>query len=160
MRHVLPKAWYALRTLRPDMNLLMVVAVLGAIAIGERFEATTVACLFALSLLFERWSVGRAQRAVEALLDLSPPTVRVVRDDGTEADAAPADVAPGTRFVVRAGDRVALDGTVVEGAGSVDQASMRTSAARRSSAGSTASRAATRRPSRSSRSRCCWCHRS
>ena len=124
VRYVLPKAWYALRTLRPDMNLLMVVAVLGAIAIGEWFEAATVAFLFALSLLLERWSVGRARRAVEALLDLSPPTVRVVRDDGTEADAAPADVAPGTRFVVRAGDRVALDGTVVDGAGAVDQASI------------------------------------
>ena len=124
VRHVLPKAWYALRTLRPDMNLLMVVAVLGALAIGEWFEAATVAFLFALSLLLERWSVGRARRAVEALLDLSPPTVRVVGSDGTEADAAPADVTPGTRFVVRAGDRVALDGTVVEGAGSVDQASI------------------------------------
>ena len=124
VRYVLPKAWYALRTLRPDMNLLMVVAVLGALAIGEWFEAATVAFLFALSLLLERWSVGRARRAVEALLDLSPPTVRVVGSDGTEADAAPADVTPGTRFVVRAGDRVALDGTVVEGAGSVDQASI------------------------------------
>ena len=124
VRYVLPKAWYALRTLRPDMNLLMVVAVLGALAIGEWFEAATVAFLFALSLLLERWSVGRARRAVEALLDLSPPTVRVVGSDGTEADAAPADVAPGTRFVVRAGDRVALDGTVVDGAGSVDQASI------------------------------------
>ncbi len=124
VRYVLPKAAYALRTLRPDMNLLMVVAVLGAIAIGEWFEAATVAFLFALSLLLERWSVGRARRAVEALLDLSPPTVRVVRADGTEADAAPVDVAPGTRFVVRAGDRVALDGSVVDGAGSVDQASI------------------------------------
>ena len=124
VRYVLPKAGYALRTLRPDMNLLMVVAVLGAMAIGEWFEAATVAFLFALSLLLERWSVGRARRAVEALLDLSPPTVRVVGADGTEADAAPADVAPGTRFVVRAGDRVALDGTVVDGAGSVDQASI------------------------------------
>ncbi len=124
VRYVLPKAWYALRTLRPDMNLLMVVAVLGAIAIGEWFEAATVAFLFALSLLLERWSVGRARRAVEALLDLSPPTVRVVRADGTETDAAPADVVPGTRFVVRAGDRVALDGSVVDGAGSVDQASI------------------------------------
>ena len=124
VRYVLPKAGYALRTLRPDMNLLMVVAVLGAIAIGEWFEAATVAFLFALSLLLERWSVGRARRAVEALLDLSPPTVRVVGQDGTEADAAPADVVPGTRFVVRTGDRVALDGTVVDGAGSVDQSSI------------------------------------
>ena len=124
VRHVLLKAGYALRTLRPDMNLLIIVAVLGALAIGEWFEAATVAFLFALSLLLERWSVGRARRAVEALMDLSPPTVRVLRGDGTEADAAPADVAPGTRFVVRAGDRVALDGTVVDGAGSVDQASI------------------------------------
>jgi Cd2+/Zn2+-exporting ATPase len=50
---VLPKAWYAARRLRPDMNLLMVVAVAGAVAIGEWFEAATVSFLFALSLALE-----------------------------------------------------------------------------------------------------------
>ena len=120
--HVLPKAWYAVKSRSPDMNLLMVIAVVGAIAIGEWFEAATVAFLFALSLLLESWSVGRARRAVEALLDLAPATVRVVDDGGRERDVPAAEVRPGARFVVRAGDRIALDGEVVDGEGAVDQA--------------------------------------
>ncbi|ASJ76706.1 heavy metal translocating P-type ATPase [Granulosicoccus antarcticus] len=121
-RYVAPKAWYALKTLRPDMNLLMVVAVVGAMVLGEWFEAATVAFLFALSLLLERWSVGRARRAVEALLDLTPASIQALREDGTEVEIPATEAEVGTRFVVRAGDRVALDGTVSEGAGSVDQA--------------------------------------
>ena len=62
---VLPRAWAALRRLRPDMNLLMVVAVVGAILIGEWFEAAVIAFLFALALLLESWSVDRARRASE-----------------------------------------------------------------------------------------------
>lgn len=75
---VLPKAWFSLRRLRPDMNLLMVVAMAGAVMIGEWMEGATVAFLFALSLLLESWSVGRARRAVGALLNLSPPKARVI----------------------------------------------------------------------------------
>src|SRR5690606_26084844 len=77
-RYVVVKAWYAARNLRPDINLLMVVAVVGAAAIGEWFEGATVAFLFALSLALEGWSVGRARRAISALLDLAPPTVRLL----------------------------------------------------------------------------------
>ncbi len=119
---ILPKAWYAARKLRPDMNLLMTIAVAGAIAIGEWFEAATVYFLFALSLLLEAWSVGRARRAVETLMDLAPPTVRLVAQDGSEREAPAASVAPGARFVVRPGERIALDGRVVAGTSSVNQA--------------------------------------
>jgi Cd2+/Zn2+-exporting ATPase len=75
--YVVPKAWYAVRRLRPDMNLLMTVAVLGAAAIGEWFEAAVVSFLFAASLALESWSVGRARRAIAALIDLTPPAARV-----------------------------------------------------------------------------------
>ena len=119
---VAPKAWSSARRLSPDMNLLMVVAVGGAIALGEFFEAATVAFFFALSLYLESWSVGRARNAVAALLDLAPPMARVIRDDGSEG-AMPAErVAVGDRFVVRGGDRIPLDGEVTEGVGAVDQA--------------------------------------
>ncbi|MEP2715899.1 heavy metal translocating P-type ATPase [Pseudophaeobacter sp.] len=119
---VLPKAWYALRNLTPDMNLLMVVAVAGAIALGEFFEAATVAFFFALSLTLESWSVGRARNAVASLLNLAPPTARVLLPDGSEVDMAAAEVQIGQRFVVRGGDRIPLDGRVIAGLGSVDQA--------------------------------------
>ena len=118
---VLPKAWHAARSLRPDMNLLMAVAVTGAVLIGEWFEGATVALLFGLSHVLESWSVGRARRAVEALLDLSPSTVRV-RDGGAEREIAASEARPGMVFVVRPGERIALDGEVVAGGSHVDQA--------------------------------------
>ena len=119
---VAPKAWSSARRLSPDMNLLMIVAVSGAIFLGEYFEAATVAFFFSLSLYLESWSVGRARNAVAALLDLAPPTARVIRDDGTEEDVLAAQVAVGDRFVVRGGDRIPLDGDVVEGISGVNQA--------------------------------------
>jgi Cd2+/Zn2+-exporting ATPase len=122
VRFVIVKAWSAVRGLRADMNLLMVVAVAGAIAIGQWFEAATVTFLFALSLTLESWSVARARRAIAALLDLAPPTVRLIRTDGSEADVAAAEVKPGDRFIVRAGERIALDGVVMAGSSSVNQA--------------------------------------
>ena len=119
---VAPKAWSSARRLSPDMNLLMIVAVSGAILLGAYFEAATVAFFFSLSLYLESWSVGRARNAVAALLDLAPPTARVIRDDGSEADVPAAEVAVGDRFIVRGGDRIPLDGEVTDGIGGVNQA--------------------------------------
>ena len=118
---VLPKAWVAAKRLRPDMNLLMVVAVVGAVGIGQWLEAATVAFLFALSLALEAWSVGRARRAVAALMALSPPEARLLYPDGREETVPPERVPVGGKFRVRPGDRIPLDGRVVDGAGGVDQ---------------------------------------
>lgn len=119
---VTPKAWSSARRVSPDMNLLMVVAVAGAIGLGEFFEAATVAFFFSLSLYLESWSIGRARNAVSALLDLAPPTARVIRADGREEDVPAAQVAIGDHFIVRGGDRIPLDGEVTEGFGAVNQA--------------------------------------
>jgi Cd2+/Zn2+-exporting ATPase len=119
---VLPKAWNSARHLRPDMNLLMVIAVCGAVLIGEWLEAATVAFLFALSILLEAWSIGRARRAIAQLLDLTPPEVRVKRHDNSEILLPPNQVEIGARFVVRPGERIALDGRVVAGTSHVNQA--------------------------------------
>jgi Cd2+/Zn2+-exporting ATPase len=119
---VAPKAVRALLRLRPDMNLLMMVAVLGAIAIDEWLEAATVSFLFALSLLLESWSVHRARRAVAALMDLTPPSVRVVLPDGSTSDLPPDEVAVGTSFLVKPGERIPLDGRVRDGVSEVNQA--------------------------------------
>ncbi|HJT70778.1 MAG TPA: heavy metal translocating P-type ATPase [Terriglobales bacterium] len=120
--YVLPKGWFAARRLRPDMNLLMTLAVGGAVGIGEWFEAATVAFLFALSLALESWSVGRARRAVEALIAISPPTVRLLDGTGHEQEMSPADVLVGQRFIVRPGERIPLDGMVIRGSSEVNQA--------------------------------------
>lgn len=118
----IPKAWLAIRRLRPDMNLLMVIAVAGAISIGEWFEATTVAFLFTLSLAIESWSIGRARQAVARLLDLSAPHVTVVGADGSESTLLPEEVSVGSSFLVRPGQRVALDGIVRKGSSEINQA--------------------------------------
>lgn len=120
--YVLPKALYALRSLRPDMNLLMTIAVAGAIGIDEWFEAATVAFLFALSLTLEAWSVDRARRAVQALLEVAPDTARVREADGSEAERPLDGVAVGSTTIVRPGERIPLDGHVLAGSSAVNQA--------------------------------------
>ena len=119
--YVAPKALFALRRFHPDMNLLMTTAVIGAVFISEWFEAALVSFLFALSLALEAWSVGRARREVEALLDLAPPKVRI-RVDGREIEMDAKEVTAGTVFLVKPGDRIALDGEVLRGSSEVNQA--------------------------------------
>jgi len=126
---VLPKAWLALRRLRPDMNLLMVVAVAGAIVIGQWLEAATVAFLFALSILLEAWSVGRARRAVAALMALTPPKARVVHGPDAHGQVNEhehmmdvAEVLVGSTVLVKPGEKFPLDGKITQGQTNVNQA--------------------------------------
>ncbi len=121
-RYVAPKAWLAAKRLRPDMNLLMTVAVAGAIGIGAWFEAATVSFFFALALALEAWSLGRARRAVAALMELAPPTARVRLEDGSEHDVPAAEVRVGTHIIVRPGDKVPLDGRIAAGESELNQA--------------------------------------
>ncbi len=119
---VLPKAVRAVRRFRPDMNLLMVVAVAGAFAIGEYVEGAAVALLFALSLSLEAWSVDRARRAIGALMQLAPETAAVLGADGRESVVDVTDVSVGSTVVVRPGDKFPLDGRVLRGETTVNQA--------------------------------------
>ena len=121
---VLPRAFLAFRRIQPDMNLLMTISVIGAAAIGDWFEASTVAFLFSVSLLLEKWSVGHARRAVETLLDLTPPLARLLQRDGGQTEVAPEQVPVGTTLLVKPGERFPLDGTVVQGNSDVNQSPM------------------------------------
>ncbi|MCB1110575.1 MAG: cadmium-translocating P-type ATPase [Chlamydiia bacterium] len=114
---VLPKAWHALKRLQPDMNLLMIIAIAGAIAIHEWFEGATVAFLFSVALLLEHWSVGKARKAVAALMDLSPTIAHVI-DRG---DLRVEEVQVGERLLIRPGEKIPLDGVVEKGSTSIDQ---------------------------------------
>ncbi len=119
---VAPKAWVAARNLRPDMNLLMTVAVVGAVSIGEWFEAAMVTFLFAISLWLEKWSVGRAQKAIGSLMDMTPARARVVGEDGELRKVEVDTVQVGTKFTVLPGEKIALDGVIQGGRSEVDQA--------------------------------------
>jgi len=121
-RFVLPKAVSALRRFRLDMSVLMTIAVIGAVALGQWLEASTVAFLFMVSHLLESWSVHRARRAILSLMELSPPTARVLTDDDGQEDRAVEKVVPGSRILVRPGEKFPLDGRIIEGETRVDQA--------------------------------------
>lgn len=120
--YVAPKAWHAARNFRPDMHLLMTVAVAGAVVLGEYLEAATVTIFFAVSLALEHWSISRARRAVAALLALAPQRARLMKDDGSEEMIDASAVLIGARIVVKPGEKFPLDGRVSEGKTTVNQA--------------------------------------
>ena len=121
---VLPRAIAAARRLRPDMHLLMTIGTAAALAIGEWLEGATVGFLFLLALAIESWSVGRARRAVEAVLDLAPPVARRLRADGTTEEIDPDAATPGDRVVIQPGERVPVDGRVVDGRSVADESQL------------------------------------
>jgi Cd2+/Zn2+-exporting ATPase len=119
---VFPAAWGALKKLRLDINVLMAVAVTGAWIIGEGAEAASVVFLFSLSELLESWAAGRARKAVDSLLKLSPPTALVRGTDGGEREVPVEEILVGQEILVRSGSRNPLDGEVVSGESTVNQA--------------------------------------
>lgn len=100
---------------------LMTVAALGAVAIGEAEEAAVVIFLFAVGELLETVAAGRARAGIEALIDLVP-RVAFRERDGAVAKVAAEELAIGDVVVVRPGDRVPSDGTVIDGVSEVDEA--------------------------------------
>jgi len=122
--------WYGLRagleTLRHravDIDLLMILAAVGALAIGAPFEGAMLLFLFSLSNVLQHYAIGRSRRAIEALMTLRPEEARVRRND-EEVSVPIDDVDLGDVFVVRPGDRVPLDGEVVAGESAIDQSAL------------------------------------
>jgi len=118
---ILPKAIRALRQRSLDMNVLMSVAVIGAAAIGQWTEAAAVVFLFALSELLEGFSVGRARRAIQSLLELTPETALVKRGDQIQ-EVRVEEVNLDETLVVKSAARVPLDGVVLSGESAINQA--------------------------------------
>ncbi len=106
-----------------SINLLITVAALGALGIGHLEEGAAVVFLFNVAERLEDYAADRARRSIEALMELKPEAA-TVRRDGTEATVPVGEVWPGEVFVLRPGDRVPLDGVVIEGAASVNQAAI------------------------------------
>ncbi|MFO1514872.1 MAG: cation-translocating P-type ATPase [Verrucomicrobiota bacterium] len=118
---IFPKAIRALRHFSLDMNVLMSVAVIGAAAIGEWTEGAAVVFLFALSELLEGFSVARARRAIQSLLELTPDTALVKRGDQIQ-ELRVAEVKVDETVVIKSGARVPLDGVVTSGESAINQA--------------------------------------
>ena len=120
-RDTLRKGFQALRSLRMTMSLLMSVAVIGAIAIGQWPEAAVVIWLFGVAELIEALSLERARNAIRSLVGLAPETASVRREGGW-VSVATGDVPLDAVIQVKPGERIALDGRVSSGASSVNQA--------------------------------------
>jgi Zn2+/Cd2+-exporting ATPase len=115
------RALTAIRSRTIDINVLMVIAVAGALALGEWLEGASVVFLFAVAQWLEVRTMERARQAIHALIDLSPREAIVRRPDG-EHRVAIEDVRIGDEIVLRPGDKVPLDGVVVEGHSDVNEA--------------------------------------
>jgi cation-transporting P-type ATPase J len=114
----------ALREKTLDVDLLMIVAALGAAAIGQVLDGGLLIVIFATSGALEALATARTADSVRGLLDLAPATATRVRADGTEETVPTADLAVGDTLLVRPGERIGADGTVLDGTGEVDQATI------------------------------------
>jgi Cd2+/Zn2+-exporting ATPase len=122
---VLParRAVTAIRSGSLDINTLMTVAVVGALALGDRLEAATVVFLFALAQWLEVRTMERARQAIRRLVDLSPREALVKRG-GQEIKVAIDQVRIGEEVIVRPGDKVPLDGVIVGGHSDLNEATL------------------------------------
>ena len=116
------KGWIALKNLNLNMNALMSIAVTGAMLIGHWPEAAMVMVLFALAEVIEAKSLDRARNAIRGLLDMTPEQATVQQADGTWREVSAKQIAIGSRVRVKPGERIALDGEVLEGRSTVNQA--------------------------------------
>jgi Cd2+/Zn2+-exporting ATPase len=117
---IVRNGYYSARNRSLDIDLLMATGVVAAFAVDLPFEAATLAVLYSVAELLERFSMDRARSSMQELVDLSPDTA-TVRREGTEQVVPVDDIAVGEVVVVRPGERVPVDGQVVEGESAVDE---------------------------------------
>ena len=113
----------ALRRRSLDMNVLMALAALGAVGIGDYAEGAWVLVLFAFGTTLESFALERTRRSVEALMELAPDDAHVLID-GDEHTMPVEEVVRGAVLIIRPGERVPLDGLIIEGASSLDESAL------------------------------------
>lgn len=106
-----------------DENLLMFIATVGAFAVGEYPEAAAVMLFYQVGELFQSYAVGKSRASIASLMNIRPDTARVIRG-GVEETVDPDEVAIGEIIVVKAGEKIPLDGTVTEGACALNTAAL------------------------------------
>lgn len=113
----------SLRQLTIDVDLLMILAAVGAALVGEPFEGAMLLFLFSLSNVLQDFAMDRTRSAIRALMQLRPSTARIQR--GSQEVELPVEkVVIGDLMIVKPGDRIALDGLVVDGSSSIDQSTI------------------------------------
>ena len=106
-----------------DENFLMALATIGAFATGDYAEAVFVMLFYQTGELFQDYAVGKSRSSIAALMDIRPDTANLETENGLK-EVDPEDVAVGSVIVVRPGERVPLDGTVLEGSSTLDTAAL------------------------------------
>ena len=106
-----------------DENFLMAIATVGAIALGEYDEAVAVMLFYQIGEFFEDYAVDKSRKSVAALMDIRPDFAVVLKDDREET-VDPYDVNIGDIVLVKPGEKIPLDGTVIEGNSSIDTSSL------------------------------------
>lgn len=106
-----------------DEKFLMMVATVGAIVTGEYPEATLVMLFYQIGELFQSIAVGRSRKSIAKLMDIRPDSATVIRD-GAEIEVSPEDVQVGEVIIVKPGEKIPLDGVIIEGESSVNQAAL------------------------------------
>ncbi|MCW1822099.1 metal-transporting ATPase [Mycolicibacterium conceptionense] len=114
----------ALRDRTLDVDLLMILAAIGAAAIGQVFDGALLIVIFATSGALEDVATTRTERSVRGLLELAPPDATLVDGDGAQRVVAAETLRPGDQIVIRPGERISADGTVIGGSSDVDQSSI------------------------------------
>lgn len=120
-------AWAGVQALRErtlDVDLLMILAAIGAAAIGQVFDGALLIVIFATSGALEDVATARTERSVRGLLDLAPPDATLLDDDGTQRVVDAESLRPGDQILIRPGERISADGTVTVGSSDVDQSSI------------------------------------
>lgn len=119
--------WKAIRNIAHgqvfDENFLMSIASIGAMVIGEYAEGGAVMILYQIGELFQGVAVGKSRRSIAEMVDINPEFANVERD-GVVSEVDPGDVAAGETIVVRPGERVPLDGTVISGSSELNTAAL------------------------------------
>ncbi|MEB8125493.1 cadmium-translocating P-type ATPase [Staphylococcus succinus] len=117
----LKSAYYAIKSKSLDMNVLMSVAVIGAILIGEFFEGAIVVLLFTIGTLLQTISIDKTRNSIQSLMDITPTEANVVTERGIISKNL-KNISVGEILLVKPGDRIPLDGTIIEGYSSLNQA--------------------------------------
>jgi len=107
-----------------DIDLLMVIAAIAAAAVDAALEGAVLLTLFSISTTLEHRAMGRARRAVEALMSLRPETALLRQPDGSVTEVPVQQLQPGDGMVLRPGAKVPVDGVIREGQGSLDEATI------------------------------------
>jgi Cd2+/Zn2+-exporting ATPase len=117
------RAWNSLRNRHVSIELLVTIAAIGALIIGEYWEAAAVTFLFLLGGYLEARTLSHTRQVLQELLDLAPSTAIVFRD-GRQVEVMPYEVHPGEVVLVKPGGKISVDGEVIDGRSAVDESAI------------------------------------